>query len=154
VTGLLQLSASASQCVRNSRPPRPRPVLGPSEMDRAAGGVASCAWQVGGGTGERPIRWGVRVSGGDNTGVPRGRHCHGTSGPDRLLLQRGQFTTPQTAKTSAAGEASDWARPARRFWITWRMERRPSSLATGWSAQVAVVWAVDRLSIECIECVD
>jgi len=32
--------------------------------------------------------------------------------------------------------------------IAWRMERQPSSLAVGWSAQVAVVWAVDRLSIE------
>lgn len=32
--------------------------------------------------------------------------------------------------------------------IAWRMERQPSSLAAGWSAQVAVVWAVDRLSIE------
>ena len=33
--------------------------------------------------------------------------------------------------------------------IAWRIERQPSpSLSTGWSAQVAVVWAQDRLSIE------
>lgn len=32
--------------------------------------------------------------------------------------------------------------------IAWRMERQPSSLAAGWSAQVAVVGSVDRLSIE------
>ena len=39
-------------------------------------------------------------------------------------------------------------RPGPGLVIAWRMERQPSSLATGWSAQVAVVWAVDRLSIE------
>lgn len=32
--------------------------------------------------------------------------------------------------------------------IAWRIERQPSSLAVGWSAQVAVVWALDRLSVE------
>lgn len=33
--------------------------------------------------------------------------------------------------------------------IAWRIERQPApSLSTGWSAQVAVVWAQDRLSIE------
>jgi hypothetical protein len=32
--------------------------------------------------------------------------------------------------------------------IAGRIERQPSSLASGWSAQVAVVWAQDRLSIE------
>lgn len=32
--------------------------------------------------------------------------------------------------------------------IAWRIERQQSGLATGWSAQVAVVWALDRLSIE------
>lgn len=30
----------------------------------------------------------------------------------------------------------------------WRIERQPSSLAVGWSAQVAVVWTLDRLSVE------
>ncbi len=32
--------------------------------------------------------------------------------------------------------------------IAWRIERQQSGLATGWSAQVAVVWALDRLSVE------
>ena len=32
--------------------------------------------------------------------------------------------------------------------IAWRVERQPSSLAMGWSAQVAVVWTLDRLSVE------
>ena len=32
--------------------------------------------------------------------------------------------------------------------IAWRMERHPPASPPGWSAQVAVVWAVDRLSVE------
>jgi len=38
--------------------------------------------------------------------------------------------------------------PAPGLVMAWRIERQPSSLAVGWSAQVAVVWALDRLSIE------
>jgi hypothetical protein len=38
--------------------------------------------------------------------------------------------------------------PAPGLVIAWRIERQPSSLAVGWSAQVAVVWALDRLSVE------
>ena len=39
--------------------------------------------------------------------------------------------------------------PAPGIVMAWRIERQPSpSLSTGWSAQVAVVWAQDRLSIE------
>lgn len=38
--------------------------------------------------------------------------------------------------------------PAPGLVLSWRIEKQPSSLATGWSAQVAVVWALDRLSIE------
>lgn len=38
--------------------------------------------------------------------------------------------------------------PAPGLVLAWRVERQPSSLAVGWSAQVAVVWALDRLSVE------
>ncbi len=38
--------------------------------------------------------------------------------------------------------------PAPRLVIVWRIERQPSSLPVGWSAQVAVVWALNQLSIQ------